>query len=194
MRLEPREPSAGFNADRGIAERSDAVFKDHFGEIRSTADASSLGFSARFLKAYPGSIRALEGEARVVADGGMWVAGAAWAAHFVHDYWLHTQDEAFLAGRALPFMEEVVLFFEDYLREGPDGRYVFSPTQSPENRPAGPDSRATSNATMDVKRRGINRPDIIARREAPASRPQRLSPRRRPPGAATRPGSSGNDA
>ena len=39
--------------------------------------------------------------------GGMWVAGAPWAAHYFYDYYLYTGDEKFLAERALPFMEKV---------------------------------------------------------------------------------------
>lgn len=82
--------------------------------------------------------------------GGMWVGGAGWAAHFFYDYYLYTGDRKFLAEHALPFMEKVALFFEDYLYEGPDGRYVFSPTQSPENTPGNSNSQASYNATMDV--------------------------------------------
>jgi hypothetical protein len=82
--------------------------------------------------------------------GGMWVAGAPWAAHFFYDYYLYTGDEKFLAERALPFMEKVALFFEDFVYEGPDGKYILSPATSPENWPAGSDSQATYNATMDV--------------------------------------------
>jgi len=82
--------------------------------------------------------------------GQFWVAGAAWAAHFFYDYWLYTGDRKFLAGHALPFMEKASLFFEDYLYEGPDGKYVFSPTQSPENDPSNTRSQVTFNATMDV--------------------------------------------
>ncbi len=82
--------------------------------------------------------------------GGMWNAGAAWAAHFFYDHYLYTDDEAFLANRALPFMEKVAAFFEDFVYEGPDGKYILSPAQSPENWPAGSKSQATYNATMDV--------------------------------------------
>ncbi|MEY3897822.1 MAG: hypothetical protein RLZZ214_3343 [Verrucomicrobiota bacterium] len=82
--------------------------------------------------------------------GGMWVAGAAWAAHFFYDYSLYTGDETFLAERALPLMEKVAVFFEDFVVEGPDGKYILSPAQSPENWPAGSESQATFNATMDV--------------------------------------------
>ena len=82
--------------------------------------------------------------------GGFWVAGAGWAAHFFYDHYLYTGDRAFLAEHALPFMEKAVLFFEDYLFEGPDGKWIFSPTQSPENTPGNTKSQGTFNATMDV--------------------------------------------
>lgn len=82
--------------------------------------------------------------------GGFWVAGAPWAAHFFYDYYLFTGDKDFLANHALPFMEKAALFFEDYLYPGPDGKYVFSPTQSPENTPGNSNSQGSFNATMDV--------------------------------------------
>jgi hypothetical protein len=82
--------------------------------------------------------------------GGMWVAGAAWAAHFFYDYYLYTGDGDFLKNHALPFMEKAAVFFEDYLYEGPDGKYVFNPTTSPENFPSNTRSQGTFNATMDV--------------------------------------------
>jgi len=82
--------------------------------------------------------------------GGFWVAGAGWAAHFFYDYYLYTGDRRFLADHALPFLEKVGLFFEDYLYEGPDGKWIFSPTQSPENTPGNSKSQGTFNATMDV--------------------------------------------
>jgi hypothetical protein len=82
--------------------------------------------------------------------GGFWVGGAAWAAHFFYDYYLYTGDEEFLAEHALPFMEKSAVFFEDFLYEGPDGKYIFSPTQSPENTPGNTNSQGTFNSTMDV--------------------------------------------
>jgi len=82
--------------------------------------------------------------------GAFWVAGAAWAAHFFYDYYLYTGDRKFLEEHALPFMEKAAVFFEDYLYEGPDGKYIFSPTQSPENTPANSNSQGSFNATMDV--------------------------------------------
>jgi hypothetical protein len=103
--------------------------------------------------------------------GQFWVAGAAWAAHFFYDYWLYTGDRKFLAEHALPFMEKAALFFEDYLYEGPDGKYVFSPTQSPENDPANTGSQMTFNATMDVAAaKELLRNTIAASRELGVNR------------------------
>ena len=82
--------------------------------------------------------------------GGFWVGGAAWAAHFFYDYYLYTGDKEFLVEHALPFMEKCAVFFEDYLYEGTDGKYIFSPTQSPENTPGNTNSQGSFNATMDV--------------------------------------------
>lgn len=82
--------------------------------------------------------------------GGMWVAGSAWAAHFFYDYYLYTGDKKFLVEHAMPFMEEAALFFEDYLYEGPDGKWVFNPSTSPENSPSNTRSQACLNSTMDV--------------------------------------------
>jgi len=79
-----------------------------------------------------------------------WTPGAAWASHFFYDYYLYTGDREFLEKRALPFMKESALFFEDFLFEGPDGRYVFSPSYSPENTPLNSNSQACINATMDI--------------------------------------------
>jgi len=79
-----------------------------------------------------------------------WTPGAAWASHFFYDYYLYTGDREFLRKRALPFMKESAMFFEDFLYEGPDGKYVFNPSYSPENTPSNSDSQACINATMDI--------------------------------------------
>ncbi len=80
-----------------------------------------------------------------------WTGGAGWLAQLFYDYYLFTGDEAFLRRRAVPFMKEAALFYEDFCVEGADGRVVFSPSLSPENVPAnGQGSLVTVNATMDV--------------------------------------------
>lgn len=79
-----------------------------------------------------------------------WTAGAAWYSIFYYDYYLHTLDRGFLLNRALPFMEQAALFYEDFLTLGDDSRYVFNPSYSPENHPGNSKSQACINATMDV--------------------------------------------
>ncbi|MFC4057929.1 glycoside hydrolase N-terminal domain-containing protein [Planomonospora corallina] len=74
-----------------------------------------------------------------------WTAGAGWLARLYHDHYAHTGDLAFLRERAWPFMAEAALFYEDFLTDG-----GFVPSYSPENTPAGGDSQAGVNATMDV--------------------------------------------
>jgi len=79
-----------------------------------------------------------------------WTAGAGWLAQLFYDYWLYTGDRDFLEKRAVPFMKEVALFYEDFLIEAKSGRYVFSPSFSPENVPSNANSSCTINATMDI--------------------------------------------
>lgn len=80
-----------------------------------------------------------------------WTAGAGWLSALFYDYWLFTGDREFLRSRAVPFLREVALFYEDFLTEGPDGRMRFAPSLSPENAPAAPGgSLACVDAAMDV--------------------------------------------
>jgi alpha-L-fucosidase 2 len=79
-----------------------------------------------------------------------WTAGAAWAAHFFYDYYLHTGDMLFLRQRALPFMQEALQFYEDFLELGSNGKWTFNPSYSPENAPAGSEAQACVDATMDM--------------------------------------------
>lgn len=79
-----------------------------------------------------------------------WTAGAGWIAQHFYDYYLFTNDRNFLRERAVPWLREVALFYEDFLFEGEDGRVVFSPSLSPENRPGNGNSLLAVNATMDV--------------------------------------------
>ena len=79
-----------------------------------------------------------------------WTAGAGWAARLFYDYWQYTGDDDFLVLRALPFMQEVADFYEDFLIEGATGTLAFVPSLSPENNPGNSGSQATINATMDI--------------------------------------------
>lgn len=79
-----------------------------------------------------------------------WTAGSAWLSSFYYDYYLYTGDKKFLKERALPFMEQAAMFYEDFLIEGENGEYIFVPSYSPENNPKNSPYQACVNATMDV--------------------------------------------
>jgi hypothetical protein len=85
-----------------------------------------------------------------------WTGAAGWLAQHYYDYYLFTQDEKFLRERALPFLYETVLFYEDFFIQGDDGFYISVPSQSPENTPGNyleegqqDGIKTTINATMD---------------------------------------------
>lgn len=79
-----------------------------------------------------------------------WTAAAGWLAQHFYDYYLFTGDQAFLRDRAVPWLKETALFYEDFLAEDDDGRLRFNPSLSPENRPANSNSLLCMDATMDV--------------------------------------------
>lgn len=79
-----------------------------------------------------------------------WTGGAGWASGILYDYFLYTGDEAYLKHHIYPFMKESALFYENFLFVGDNGKYVFSPSYSPENTPANSNAQAVVNATMDV--------------------------------------------
>ena len=81
----------------------------------------------------------------------LWTAAAGWIGQLYYDYYLFTGDRDFLADRAIPWLKETAAFYEDFTFDGPDGKLVFSPSMSPENKPSiEGGSLATINATMDV--------------------------------------------
>ena len=63
-------------------------------------------------------------------------AVAGWIAQLFYDYYLYTDDLKFLKTRALPFMKEVSLFYENFLKIGADNKYESCPSYSPDTTPA----------------------------------------------------------
>ena len=79
-----------------------------------------------------------------------WTGGGAWIASFYYDYWRYTGDETFLRERALPFLREVAVFYEDFARADEEGILHFLPADSPENRSRGTFAGAgTLNVSID---------------------------------------------
>jgi len=78
-----------------------------------------------------------------------WTGGAAWISQHFFDYWRFTDDDTFLRDRALPFMREAALFYEDFVDISGE-KALFVPSISPENFPRdGQISIFGVNATMD---------------------------------------------
>lgn len=86
-----------------------------------------------------------------------WTGGAGWLAQHYYDFFAFTGDLDFLRNRAMPFMKEAAMFYEDFFIEGADGYFVSCPSNSPENTPGnywkgdgmGAEMETTINATMD---------------------------------------------
>jgi alpha-L-fucosidase 2 len=74
-------------------------------------------------------------------DGPTWgtfTTGGAWLTTHMWEHYLYTQDKDFLE-KVYPILKGSVDFFVDFLIEHPDGKWlVTSPSNSPENPPAGP--------------------------------------------------------
>ncbi|MBV7536206.1 glycoside hydrolase family 95 protein [Duganella sp. sic0402] len=70
------------------------------------------------------------------AMGYVWnKTGNAWYMQHFWEHYAYTQDKAFLRNTAYPLMQEAVAFWEDYLKELPDGRLVAPLGWSPEHGP-----------------------------------------------------------
>ncbi|MCC5895948.1 MAG: glycoside hydrolase N-terminal domain-containing protein [Alkalibacterium sp.] len=61
-----------------------------------------------------------------------WTAGAGWLSYFYNEYYSYTKDKQFLEKVALPFYQETLLFFEDFI-EYENETAVFRPSYSAEN-------------------------------------------------------------
>ena len=80
-------------------------------------------------------------------------AAAGWISRLFYDYYLFTGDERFLKTKAMPFMKDVVTFYEEFLKIK-DGRYESAPSYSPGTTPGnwtmgGEDLKIARNATVD---------------------------------------------
>ena len=80
----------------------------------------------------------------------LWTGGAGWASGILYDYYLYTGNKDYLKEHIYPFMKESAWFYEDFLIMGDDGKYVFTPSYSPENTPSNTNAQAVVDATMDV--------------------------------------------
>ncbi len=78
-----------------------------------------------------------------------WTGAGGWLSQLFWEYWLFTKDERFLAERAVPFMREAALFYEDFSVKGAGGEILIYPGNSPENKALPHRTAVCINATMD---------------------------------------------
>ncbi|MFV0401058.1 MAG: glycosyl hydrolase family 95 catalytic domain-containing protein [Oscillospiraceae bacterium] len=70
----------------------------------------------------------------IFAASPIWPMGGAWLALHLYEHYAFTSDLTFLERRAMPVMEQALLFFEDYLTPDQNGVLQTGPSLSPENR------------------------------------------------------------
>lgn len=65
---------------------------------------------------------------------GGWIGAGAWMGRHYWEHYLFTGDTDFLRNRALPAIEQIALFYSDWLIEDPrNGMLISAPSTSPEN-------------------------------------------------------------
>ncbi|SMP56175.1 Glycosyl hydrolase family 65, N-terminal domain [Neorhodopirellula lusitana] len=83
--------------------------------------------------------------------GHAWTAGAEWMVLPMWEHHQTTGDDQYLQERLLPVMKQITLFYADFLDgQFVDGKRVFWPSYSPENRPSNTNCPVAINATMDI--------------------------------------------
>jgi alpha-L-fucosidase 2 len=68
---------------------------------------------------------------------------AGWLGHYFYDYFLYTGDHVFLEKRAIPYLKECALFYEDWYITDPDGGLRATPSFSYE-------CASCDNATIEI--------------------------------------------
>ncbi len=75
---------------------------------------------------------------------------AGWLAQHFWEHYQFTVDKEFLVNRAYPFMIKAGEFFEDYLFENDEEKYVILPSASPENTAKNFPGYLSKNSTIDL--------------------------------------------
>lgn len=71
---------------------------------------------------------------RGTAGYAFWPMSAGWLCRHLHEHYEYTLDRRFLENTAYPLIRRAAAFFSDVLVENGEGKLVFAPTTSPENR------------------------------------------------------------
>jgi alpha-L-fucosidase 2 len=80
---------------------------------------------------------------------GSWPTSNAWLSQHLWEKYLYSGDKNYLA-EVYPVMKSAVAFFEDFLIESPDKKWlIVSPSMSPENIPTATGTKIAAGVTMD---------------------------------------------
>lgn len=77
---------------------------------------------------------------------------AGWVSQLFYDYYRFTDDTKFLKTRALPFMKEAVMFYENFFKVQGDNMYESCPSYSPGTTPG---NHTQNGETMSIARNSI---------------------------------------
>lgn len=79
-----------------------------------------------------------------------WTGASGWLGAYFWQHYLFTADREFLAERVVPLLENVALFYQDFLdgMEQADGKFLIYPSISPENN--SPNTPGAPNATSEI--------------------------------------------
>ncbi|CAG7622409.1 hypothetical protein PAESOLCIP111_02423 [Paenibacillus solanacearum] len=144
----------------GLAELMPALVRYYDGMMDDFRECARKLYGCRGIYMPAGSTPGIGVPNQIVPVIMNWTGAAGWLARHYYEYYLFTGDRQFLASKALPFMREAALFYEDFLELGDDGYYRYYPSVSPENTPLNfmpPSGQplahpmpTTINATMDI--------------------------------------------
>jgi len=144
----------------GLSELSLPVFNYYDSLIDDFRENAKKLFGCRGICIPAGSTPGIGLPNQIVPVIMNWTSAAGWLARQYYEYYQYTQDVDFLRNRVLPFMREIVLFYEDFVVMDTDGFYKYYPSVSPENTPGnyyptegGPIAHpmpTTINSTMDI--------------------------------------------
>jgi len=85
-----------------------------------------------------------------IAGWQQWTGASGWLGAYFWQHYLLTGDREFLKDRVVPLLENVVLFYEDFLQgmENEEGKFLIYPSVSPENRSL--NTPGAPNATSEI--------------------------------------------
>ncbi|MDO7172519.1 glycosyl hydrolase family 95 catalytic domain-containing protein [Mariniflexile sp. AS56] len=114
------------------------AMESYFGWIESLYPDWELNAKNTYgCRGYMGAISHGWRHGTTIAGWEQWTGASGWLGGYFWQHYLFTGDKIFLENRVVPLLENVVLFYQDFLKnmEGKDGKFLIFPSVSPENSP-----------------------------------------------------------